>query len=78
MLAGRQHLAGFALPTLRIPSDRAGYRVLATDRTAGTPSCGNGDGADGNFKRPQACALDVLHTEVTCETTFHMHACMAS
>ena len=65
-----------ALLTLR---DRlTGCRVRATGRTAARTSFENGDGADGSFKRPQARALDFLHTEVTSERTFHMQACMAS
>ena len=30
----------------------------------------NDDGADGSSKRPQARALDFLHTEVTCDRAF--------
>ena len=74
-LEERQHLAGVALPTLA-----TGCRVRITDRTAARPSCENGDGADGRFKRLQACALDFffLHTAVTCERTFQMQDCIAS
>ena len=46
-----------------------GYRVRATDRTAARPY-ENCDSADGSFKRPQARALDFLHTEVTLRELF--------
>ena len=51
-LAERQNLAEVALPMLG-----TACRVRATDRTAARPSCENGDGADGRFKR-QARALE--------------------
>ena len=40
----------------------AGREVRAADRTATRTSCENGDGADGRFKRRQACEC------VTCES----------
>ena len=55
-----------------------GYCVRTKDRTVARTFCESGDGADGSFKRPQARALYLLHTEMTCERTFQMHGCRTS
>ena len=50
-------------------------RVRTKDRAAAKTSKENGYGANGSSKRPQARALDFLHT---CERAFQMQGCMTS
>ena len=76
MLAERLQPCVVALPTLR--ALLTSCRVRATDRAAASTSCESDDSAYGSFERPLARALDLLHTDVTCERTFQMQGCMGS